>query len=84
MGRYVGYVDTLPSRNRLGRIRSTAFANPVQFDIGSLNAVGNIVEGSVVSFELRSSGTAYKLKRSVSKNYKAMTRKRSSASPAGS
>ena len=61
---------------RYGAIKSDAFATLVLFDLGAHNAGGKPVSGSRISFVVRSSGTAYKIKRSTLKNYGALTRRK--------
>lgn len=76
MGRYTGIVKSLPSSGRRhGYIYSLDVPEMVPFDIASIRAAdGDLVEGSRVSFERRSSGVAYKIIASKSKNYNALTR----------
>lgn len=76
MGRSTGIVKTLPgSGKRFGYIYSLDFADMVPFDKASIKgARGDLVEGSRVSFEKRSSGIAYKIIKSRLKNYNALTR----------
>ena len=76
MGRYTGIVKNLPSRGSFGSIKSDSIAAPVSFDMGALNAAGGFVEGARVSFELDSGGKARSIKKSVSKNYNALTRRK--------
>ncbi len=76
MGRYTGIVKSLPSSGkRYGYIYSLDIAGMVPFDAASIKAAdGDLVEGSRVSFEQRTSGVAYKIIASKSKNYNALTR----------
>ncbi len=76
MGRYTGIVKSLPSSGRrYGYIYSLDFSDMIPFDMASIKtADGDLVEGNRVSFERRTSGVAYKITASKSKNYNALTR----------